>query len=174
MSTKHNFIFPGFAFTSVGLVLVFLWLPQWSAWFASWWVGLAGGVAVALALILGWRKKLAARHVYDLLLWGSLWLWLAGWSPVFSLEALVFKVYPVYFVLLDALTGHFVLGHRERWSVEERRFLAALVQQWWFDGRLLAGLVLASLLMTGHYLIYPLAVGLLTVRHAVVMALEAD
>lgn len=168
-----NFIFPGFTLTSVGLVVVFWWLPQWAVWLASPWVGLGGGVAVVAAGLLGWRGWLASQRSYDLLLWGSLWLWLAGWLPIFSSEAPVFRAYPVYFVLLDALTGHFVLGHRERWSIEEWRMLARLARQWWFDGRLLAGLALVGLLLPRYYLIYPLAVGLLTVRSALAMALES-
>lgn len=125
-----------------------------------------------VAVVLGWRGWLAPQRAYDLLLWGSLWLWLAGWLPIFSYEAPVFKAYPVYFVLLDATTGYFVLGQRERLEVEERRLLTKLARQWWFDPRLLAGLVVASLLLPAYYLIYPLAVGLLTARCALAMALE--
>lgn len=170
----HNFIFPGFTFTSVGLVVVFWWLPQWAVWLSSPWVGLGGGLAVAAAIVFGWRGWFSLRQAYDLLLWGSLGLWLAGWLPVFSLEAPVFKAYPVYFVLLDALTGHFVLSHRDRWGIEEQRLLARLARQWWFDARLLAGLVLIGLLLPGYYLIYPLAVGLLTARVALALALESN
>ncbi len=170
----HNFIFPGFILTSVGLVVIFWWFPQWAVWLSSPWIGLGGGLAVSAAVLLGWRGWLASRWSYDLLLWGSLWLWLAGWLPIFSSEAPVFRAYPVYFVLLDALTGHFVLGHRARWSIEERRMLDWLARQWWFDGRLLAGLVLLSLLLPKYYLIYPLAIGLLTVRVALAMALESN
>ncbi|MFN3920677.1 MAG: hypothetical protein ACK4JF_10400 [Methylohalobius sp.] len=170
----HNFIFPGFTLTSVGLVVVFWWFPQWAVWLSSAWIGAGGGLAVSAALLLGWRGWLASRWCYDLLLWGSLWLWLAGWLPIFSAEAPVFRAYPVYFVLLDALTGHFVLGHRARWSIEEWRMLDWLAKQWWFDGRLLAGFVLLSLLLPKYYLIYPLAIGLLTVRVALAMALESN
>ncbi len=171
---KHNFIFPGFACTSVGLVVVFRWLPQQAGWLASPWIGLGGGLAVAAAVLLGWRGWLASRQCYDLLLCGSLGLWLAGWLPIFSFEAPVFRAYPVYFVLLDALTGHFVLGHRARWSAEEWRMLVGLAGQWWLDGRLLAALVLVGLLLPKYYLIYPLAVGLLTARSALALALESN
>ncbi len=122
----HNFILPGFAITSVGLVLIFWWLPEWAVWVSSPWVGWLG--ALAVAVVFGWRGWLASQRAYDLLLWGSLWLWLAGWLPIFSAEAPMFKAYPVYFVLLDALTGHFVLGHRARWNIEEQRMLASLAK----------------------------------------------
>ncbi len=171
---QHNrgLIFPLFSITSAGLVIVFWWLPPLASWLASPWLGGMGVIAILAACFLGWRCRLPPQRVYDLLLWGTLWIWLAYWSRLFSLEAPLFKAYPVFFVLIDVCTGYFVVGHSERWSVEERRLLESLAQQWWFSEKLWAVIVVASLLMTRHYLIYPLTVGVLTARRALERALE--
>ncbi|GAB6068529.1 hypothetical protein JCM13664_18490 [Methylothermus subterraneus] len=168
----HNFIFPAFTLASVGLVLVFWWFPGRAPWLASPWLGWGGGLAMGAAVGCGWQGWLAPRRAYDLWLLGSLGVWLASWLPIFSAEAPVFRAYPVYFVLLDAATGYFVLGHRPRWSVEERRLLAELAREWWFDSRLLAALVLLAVLLPKYYLLYPLTVGFLTFRVALAWALE--
>ncbi|HEB78125.1 MAG TPA: hypothetical protein ENI90_06340 [Methylothermaceae bacterium] len=169
---NRGLIFPLFSITSAGLVIVFWWLPQIAPWLASPWMGGVGLFAVLTACFLGWKRRLSTQRVYDLLLWGSLWIWLAYWSRLFSLEAPMFKAYPVFFVFIDVFTSYFVLGHSERWSTEEYYVLEAWARQWWFSEKLWAVVVVVSLLMTRHYLIYPLAVGLLTVRRALGRALE--
>jgi len=171
---RHNLglIFPLFSVTSAGLVIVFWWLPSVASWLASPWTGGVGVIALLAACFLGWRRRLSPQRVYDLLLWGTLWIWLAYWSRLFSLEAPLFKAYPVFFVFVDVCTGYFVIGHSERWSTEEYHLLASLARQWWFSEKLWAAVVVAALLMTRHYLIYPLAVGLLMVRRALERALE--
>lgn len=153
-------------------MIVFWWQPQFARWLAFPWLAGVGVATLIAATTLVWKKIISPRFGYDLILWSSLLIWLVYWQYHFTFEAPVFRFYPVYFVLLEALTRHFVIHHSERWSLEEHRFLEKIVDSWWFAGWIWAGLVVVSLFMTRHYLIYPIAVGLLTVRCALAMALK--
>lgn len=166
-------IFPLFTLTSALLVAVFWWLPQLAPWLASPWVGGLGAAAILVATVLGWKKVLRPQIAYDIFLWGTLLVWAAYWQYVFGPEAPLFKAYPVYFVILEAWTRYFVVNHSERWTLEELRFLESFVTGWWCKGWLLGGLVLFGLAKTGHYLIYPIAVGLLTVRCALLWTVKS-
>ncbi|HHJ39622.1 MAG: hypothetical protein AXA67_09930 [Methylothermaceae bacteria B42] len=167
------FIFPLFTLTSALLVAVFWWLPQVVPWLASPWVGGMGAAAILVAVVLGWKKVVRPPVAYDIFLWGTLLVWAMYWQYVFGSEAPLFKAYPVYFVILEALTRYFVIHHSERWSLEELRFLEWFVEGWWCRGWLLGGLVLLSLAMTRHYLIYPISVGLLIVRCALLWTVRS-
>ncbi len=121
-------------------------------------------MAIFAALGLGWKGRLSQRLSYDLFLWGTLWCWLVYWFPLYGPDGLVFRVYPVFFFVMDLVMVHIVSVHKARMTVEEHRLLAVLAAQWWFNSKLFAGLVLVGLAMPGHYLVYPAAVGMLMLR----------
>jgi len=168
----RSFIFPLFTLTSAGLVIVVWWIPNLLPWMVSPWLGGMGIVAILVALWVGWKRLLSSRLVYDLLLWGSLWCWLFYWLPLFGPEAPLFKAYPIYFVVMDVFVGNIISWDKQRMSAEEHRLLSLLASQWWFNGKLLAGVVLLGLVIIEHYLIYPLAVGLLVIRRALEQVLS--
>ncbi len=163
-SLLQGFIFPSFVLTSVALVIVAWWFPDFLDLLSSPWMGGLGGMTILAAIWMGWKGQLSLRLTYDLFLWGTLWCWLAYWFPLFGPEGLVFRIYPVFFFVIDLMMGHIVSVHKERMTVEEHRLLAGLAMQWWFDSKLFAALVLVGLVVPDHYLVYPAAVGMLMLR----------
>jgi len=160
----QSFLFPWFTLTSAGLAVLVWWFPGQLPRLAS---PLLGGIGIVLILgaIGGYRKaRLSLRLGYDLFLLGTLFCWLAFLLPVFGPQAPLFKAYPIFFLVNDVMVKNVISIHKARMNAEEHRFLAALADQWWFSGMFLGGLVLIGLMIPGHYLFYPAAVGLMTVR----------
>ncbi|BCX89017.1 hypothetical protein MIN45_P1387 [Methylomarinovum tepidoasis] len=173
----QNFVFPLFTVTAAILAVVFwLWPPLLVGLKQYWlWVLSVGVVALVLVLLLAWRGLLSPARRYDLLLWASLWLWLGGWLNVFFPEAPLFKIYPVYFVLLDVFVGRFRFAAEIGFAdPRERELVETLLRQWWFSAPLWAGIVLLTLLFPQRYLAYPLAVSVLTLRLSLGWVLGED
>ncbi len=170
-SLSRSFIFPLFVLTSAVLVIVAWWFPNLLSWFASPWMGGLGVVAILATLWARWKGRLSQRLGYDLFLWGTLWCWLAYWFPLYGPEGLVFRTYPIFFLVLDITMSNIISAHKEKMTVEEHRLLAQLAVQWWFNSKLLAAVVLVALSIPGHYLVYPAVVGMLMLRMALEQAL---
>jgi hypothetical protein len=112
------------------------------------------------------------RWSYDLFSFGCLLTWFAYWRRFFDIGAPVFSFYPVYFVLLSVFLTHFVINSRSRLAPDQIHLMRILYGFVGMRAGILVLLVLASLMIPGHYLIYPLAVTLLTIRHAFAVCLE--
>jgi len=113
----------------------------------------------------GWR--------YDLFAFGCLLTWFAYWRRFFEIGAPVFSFYPVYFVLLSVFLTHFVINGRSRLAADQIQLMQILYDFVGMRAYVLVALVLGSLMIPGHYLIYPLAMTLLAIRYAFAVCLEA-
>ena len=161
-------------FTFVCLLLTYLvwsgspWLSylntQWSLY-----LGLSLIVAAG-ALILS--PPIRYRWSYDLFSLGCLLTWFAYWRRFFEVDAPVFSFYPVYFVLLSVFLTHFVIDSRSRLAPDQMHLMRILYGFVGMRASILVLLVLVSLMIPGHYLIYPLAMTLLMIRYAFAVCLE--
>ncbi len=135
------------------------------------WV-IAGCLALVFWLV-GCAKKLSASVWHEGFACGALWAWYGNWQPLFNPEAPMFYVFPIYFALLTTWLTLAVVRKSAYFDVESRetlRYFQANLAR--FDTRFFAGLVLASLALPEHYLLYPIAMTLFMVRHALQRSLE--
>lgn len=123
--------------------------------------------------LLGCVKKLSASVWHDGFATGVLWAWYGNWQPLFAPEAPMFYVFPIYFALLTTWLTLAVVHKSAYFDAESRQtlryFQANLAR---FDTRLFAGLVLGSLMLPEHYLLYPILMTLFIVRYTLQRSLE--
>ena len=136
-------------------------------------IWVAGLSLAAVFLLAGCLKKLSSSVWHDGFASGALWAWYADWQPLFNSEAPMFYVFPVYFALLSAWMTLAIVNKSARFDAASRESLRYLQNNLArFDTRLLAGLVLISLLLPEHYLLYPIAMTLFIVRYTLQRCLE--
>jgi hypothetical protein len=135
----------------------------------SLYIGLAATVASG-ALTLS--PRIHYRWRYDLFSFGCLLTWFAYWHQFFEIGAPVFSFYPVYFVLLSIFVTHFVIHKRSHLAADQIQLMRILYGFAGMRAPILVVLVLGSLLIPGHYLIYPIVMTLLLVRYAFAVCLE--
>ena len=131
------------------------------------------GLSVIVASgALNLSPRIHYRYRYDLFSFGCLLTWFAYWRRFFEIGAPVFSFYPVYFVLLSVFVTHFVIHQRSRLAADQIQLMRILYGFAGMRAHILVVLVLGSLLIPGHYLIYPLAMMLLMIRYAFAVCLE--
>ena len=132
------------------------------------------GVSLAVIFLLaGWLKKLSSTVWHDGFAACLLWAWYADWEPLFNSDTPMFYVFPIYFALLSAWMTLAIVNKSERFDTESRvtlRYLQHNLVR--FDTRLLATLVLISLMLPDHYLIYPIVMTLFIVRYTLQRCFE--
>jgi len=130
------------------------------------------GVAV-IFLIGGGLKKLSSSVWHDGFATGVLWAWYSDWPPLFSSDAPMFYVFPGYYAILSTWMTLAVVNKSARLDTDSREALRYFQQNLArFDTRVLAGLVLVSLMFPEHYLVYPIAMTLFVIRYTLQRCLE--
>ncbi|MBT9096952.1 hypothetical protein KFZ76_04390 [Methylovulum psychrotolerans] len=165
-----------FIFIGLSLALCFLLQAEspWLAYLVSPWV-LYGGLAVALgctvamAVDKGW-----ARLWHDLFSGSVLLVWYAYWQPLFKDDTPVFFAYALYFVFMAAFIELFFIGQRENIDKEVLRQLQVLAQNFRVKSWMVMLLVLYSLDLLEHYMLYPVAMTLLMARFALSTYLQVE
>lgn len=137
---------------------------RWSLYIGFSVIVASGALALSPRIHYGWR--------YDLFSFGCLLTWFAYWRRFFEIGAPVYSFYPVYFVLLSVFVTHFVINRRSRLAADQIQLMRILYDFVGMRAHILVVLVLASLLIPGHYLIYPIAMTVLLVRYAFAVCLE--
>lgn len=137
------------------------------------WVWMAGSAAAVLFLFLGWWKKLSGAVWHDGFAVGALSAWYGNWHPLFSRDAPMFYLFPLYYALLSGWLTLAIINKSARFDPASRESLIYLQHNLArFDTRLIACLVLASLVAPEHYLLYPSAMSLFIVRFTLQRCLE--
>lgn len=135
--------------------------------------GIGMGLALmAISLLAGYRKKLPTMHWHDVFASSCLLVWYGYWKPQFSDDAPMFFFYPVYYALLTATVTLALINKAQYFdhdSVAQLRYLDKITR---FDMPMIIGLVLASLLITRHYALFPMAMTFFIVRHTIIVCLE--
>ncbi|MGR9114514.1 MAG: hypothetical protein ACU85E_02015 [Gammaproteobacteria bacterium] len=126
----------------------------------------AGSVALGISGIGLLLNKPANFNWYDLFASSSLLTWFNYWHQIFNDGAPMFLLYPVYLaVIAGCITLFFILQHHEI-DAHTLQYMETISKTGRFQPFIVLILVIASLLMTEHYLIYPVAMTLLMLRFA--------
>lgn len=133
---------------------------------------LGAGLAVG-CLLAGCLKKLSSGVWHDGFVSGALWAWFANWQPLFGNDAPMFYIFPLYYAALNAWMSLAIVNKSTRFDAESRESLRYLQNNLLrFDTRMIACLILISLIFPDHYLLYPIAMTLFIVRHTLERCLE--
>ncbi len=143
--------------------LIFLLSP------ISLYIGLFG---VVMASILALLKKLPYSIWYDWFASSTLLIWYYHWYPDFRDGSPIFYFFPLYFALISALFSILFIKQREQIEKETLDFLQWLSDSGRFNPAVIVVLVGLGLLLTQHFLLYPVAITLLVVRYALAATLE--
>jgi len=117
-------------------------------------------------------KKIPLKICHELFAIGCLLMWFAYWRQFYRSDAPMFYFYPVYFVLLNAFLSLVFISRRERFDDESITHLRHLSGSTLFHPLLIALLLLVSIVMTGHFLLFPAAMTLLLIRYTLISCLE--
>jgi hypothetical protein len=130
-----------------------------------------GLTAAAASLLAGYLKKLPVMVWHDAFASSCLLVWYGYWSPLFNDETPMFFYFPLYYVLLTTFVTLTLINRRHRFdrdSIAQLRYLDRISR---LDINSLAALVLISLLLTEHYMLYPMAMTLFIIRHTIIVCL---
>lgn len=121
---------------------------------------------VVLSSLLGVLKKFHYQYTYDLYAFGCVLIWFAYWRRFFRLDAPIFSLYPIFFVVLSLSITYLVIN-RSQYLASDQIMLMRLIHKYWlFQAPLLAFVMLCSFLDPEHYLIYPIMMSFFFVRFA--------
>lgn len=132
----------------------------------------SAGLAIA-CLLAGCFKKLSSSVWHDGFVTGVLWAWYGNWQPLFNHDAPMFYVFPWYYALLSTWLTLSIVNKSARFDVQSRESLAYIQHNLArFDTRVIGVLVLMTLMLPDHYLLYPITMTAFIVRHTLQRCLE--
>lgn len=123
-----------------------------------------GLFCVALSTLLDALKKVHYKYCYDLYALGCLLIWFAYWRRFFRLDAPIFSIYPIFFVVLSLCITYLVINRSQNLPSDQIILMRFIHESWLFQAPLLAFIMLCSLLDPEHYLIYPIMMSLFFIR----------
>ncbi len=136
-------------------------------------VWMASGCLAAVFLLAGCFKKLSTTVWHDGFACGVLWAWYGYWQPLFNNDAPMFYLFPAYYTLLCTWMFLAVVNRSARFDRESRESLIYLQHHLTrFNTRIIGGLVIVSLMLQEHYLLYPIAMTLFIIRYSLQRCLE--
>jgi hypothetical protein len=157
------FIFIGFCLT---LCFLFQAESPWLAWLVSPWVLYGGLVVAGLSIVWAILNRGFARLCHDVFSASVLLVWYAYWQPLFKDDTPVFFAYALYFVFMAAFVELFFIGKKDNMDKEVLRQLQALATSFPIKSWMVMLLVLYSLDLLEHYMLYPVMMTLLLFRFA--------
>lgn len=124
------------------------------------------------ACIAAASKKFSFRISHELFAIGCLLVWFAYWRQFYRSDAPMFYYFPLYFVLLTAILSLLFISRRERFDDESLLHLQHLAGSPAFHPLLIAFFLLTSIVMHGHFLLFPTAMTLFLIRYTLISCLE--
>ncbi len=131
-----------------------------------------GLTIMAASLLLGYLKKVPAVIWHDGFASSCLLLWYGYWVPQFNEDAPMFFFFPLYYALLMSIVTLTLINKSEYFDYESIVQLRYLEKNTRLHIGVLVGLVLMSLLITRHYMLYPVTMTIFIVRHTMIACLE--
>lgn len=131
-----------------------------------------GLIATAASIIGALLKKMPAVVWYDMFAVGTLLTWFAYWHQVFNDDAPMFYFFPLYYTLLTSVIALLFINRAERFDAESVQQLRFADKHTRLDTRAIVAFVLLSLVITRHYMLYPIAMTLFVVRYMLTRCLE--
>ena len=161
-------------FTFFSLLLTFLVLSRSPLlpYLSNRWSLYAGLVVIVVSGVLALSRRIHYRYQYDVFSFGCLLIWFAYWPETFGINAPIFSFYPVYFVLFSVYISHFVINKRSDLAADQLQLMRIIYGFFGMRADVLVVLVLVSLWLTGHYLIYPIIMTFLLIRYAFSVCLD--
>jgi hypothetical protein len=141
-------------------------------WLASPLVIYAGLAVAVVSLVAAMLEKGSARLWHDVFAGSVLLVWYAYWQPLFNGESPIFFFFPLYFVFMAAFVELFFVGQQHKMDHETLRQIRLLARQIKIKPWMIMLVVLASLALPQHYLLYPVTMTLLMLRFALMSYLE--
>ena len=129
-----------------------------------------GCIAISLSGAL--IKILNSNIWYDLFATGTLLTWFAYWHPFFLYETPMFFLFPLYFAFLTALVHILFISKRDRFDQESIDHMQYFSRMGRFHPGLIVAAILISLLLTNHYLLYPVLMSTFIVRYTMTSCLK--
>ena len=125
-----------------------------------------GAVLLAISAIGVLLNKPAAINWYDLFAGSSLLVWFNYWHQFFEDESPMFHYFPFYFAIVAGCVSVFFIRQRHKLDAQTLEYMRAFSKTSRIQAFMVMSLVIASLQMTEHYLIYPVAMTLLMFKFA--------
>ena len=133
---------------------------------------ISGGVAIAF-FVAGCLRKLSSSVWHDGFACGLLWAWYGNWQPLFNSEAPMFYLFPLYYAVLSGWMWLALINKCARFDQDSREsiiyFQHHLAR---FNTCGIGALVLLSLMLPDHYLLYPIVMTIFIVRYSLQRCLE--
>jgi len=164
-----------FLFIVFSLVLSFL-VQSDSPWLAlvQNTVVLYSGLGICIAsFVIALLKKNKAIIFHDVFAVSSLLVWFSYWRTLFNEESPFFFVFPLYFVFIGAVIESLLLSQQSKPDQETLGYMYAIASNSRLQLWLVMVVVLISLGLEEHYLLYPTAITILLIRIALHRYLEA-
>ena len=133
-----------------------------------------GTVLLVISAIGVLLNKPTAVNWYDLFASSSLLIWFNYWHRFFKDESPMFLYFPFYLALVAACVSVFFISQRQRIDAQTLEYMQTISTTSRLQSVIIMGLVIASLQMTDHYLIYPVAMTLLMFKFAFDECLKQD
>lgn len=131
-----------------------------------------GLTLMATSLLAGYFKKTTTLIWHDAFASSCLLIWYAYWTPQFNDDAPMFFFFPLYYALLTSIVTVTLINksqYFDRESIQQLRYLDKMSR---FKMNAMIAFVLLSLLITRHYMLYPIAMTLFIIRHTMTICLE--
>lgn len=123
------------------------------------------GLAFAVISIIGvFFNKVPELMGYDLFASSALLTWFASWKPFFTEDSPMFFFFPLYFALAAAFASLILIGQRHRIDRQTYEHMRAFVEKSGMEPWILMILILGSLKLQHHFMLFPVLMSLFLVR----------
>jgi hypothetical protein len=131
------------------------------------------GLAFAVISITGiFFKKFQEKNWYDIFASSALLTWFASWKPFFNEDSPIFFFFPLYFALTTAFASLVLVGQRQQVDRQTYDYMRAFVEKSGMEPWILMILILGSLKLQHHFMLFPVLMTLLLVRFALSACLQ--
>jgi hypothetical protein len=126
-------------------------------------VGLAFAIISILLIVL---RKIPERICFDVFASSTLLSWFSAWKPNFNDQSPIFFFFPLYFALAAAFVTFILIGQRQNIDRLTLDYMQAFVEKSGMEPWLVMGLVLCSLVVPQHFMLFPVFMTLMLIRFA--------
>lgn len=120
---------------------------------------------VILSLIAGYSKKVSPSVWYDMLGCSILFTWLSYWLSLFDIEAPMFFFFPLFFAVMTAFVDIKFIHKKKHFDHESIETIKYYSSRSLLHPALIISLVLLSILITSHFLLFPVFMNAFIVRY---------
>lgn len=128
-------------------------------------IAINSGLVLGAVSIIGiFFKKIKENICYDLFACSALLIWFASWKPLFNDQSPIFFFFPLYFALITAFASLILIGGRQQIDRQTHSYMNAFIEKSGMKPWILMILILGSLRLQHHFMLFPVLMTLLLVR----------